>query len=86
MKAVSLLLTLAWAIPIHGVAETPENTSTGSQVTVTQQTIDRLLAVIAAHEARIQDLSVSLAMLAAALPAPPQPPLPRRRFQSPHRP
>lgn len=49
MKAVFLLLALAWASQT-AVAETP----------VTQQTIDKLLAVIAAHEARIEELERKL--------------------------
>jgi hypothetical protein len=78
MKAVFLLFTLAWAIPISGVAETPENQSgAGPQTAVTQATIDKLLAVIAAHEARIQDLEKRLEESGSGASAPPpDPPAP----------
>lgn len=62
MQAVLLLsFTLAWASQTIAVAETPENSSaTAPQAPVTQATIDKLLAVIAAHEARIEELEKKL--------------------------
>jgi hypothetical protein len=80
MKAVFLLCTLAWAIPTIGVAETPETqTGPGTQAVVTQATVDKLLAVIAAHEARIDELERKLGDVGSAVLAPvasPPPPTP----------
>jgi hypothetical protein len=64
MKAAFLLVALAWAAPAFA-AEPPDaqsGTSPQAPVTapVTQATIDKLLAVIAAHEARIQALEGEL--------------------------
>jgi hypothetical protein len=61
MKAVFLMLTLAWAAMTVEAGEPPESQSaSGAQTPVTQETINKLLAVIAAHEARIQALEGEL--------------------------
>jgi hypothetical protein len=59
MKEIVILFTLAWATPIAAVAETPD-THTAAEATGTQATIDKLLSVIAAHEARIEELERKL--------------------------
>jgi hypothetical protein len=76
MKAALLLsFTLAWASQTAVAAETPENSSTTTPLAaVTQATIDKLLAVIAAHEARIEELEKKLeepGSGGSATPAPP---------------
>ncbi len=60
MKAVFLLVALAWAAP--AIAGEPPDAPSGTvpQAPVTQATINKLLAVIAAHEARIQALESEL--------------------------
>src|ERR1700722_16996430 len=61
MKAVFLVFTLAWAAMTVEAGEPPESQSAaGPQTPVTQETINKLLAVIAAHEARIQALESEL--------------------------
>jgi hypothetical protein len=61
MKEIFFLLTLAWASQTAVAAETPENSANvAPQSPVTQATIDKLLAVIAAHEARIGELEKRL--------------------------
>ena len=79
MKAVLLLsFSLAWASQITVVAETPENSSTTApQAPVTQATIDKLLAVIAAHEARIEELEKKLEEPGSGGSPPPPRRLPR---------
>jgi hypothetical protein len=67
MKAVLLLFTLAWASSTAVAAETPDTqSSAGSQAPVTQATVEKLLAVIAAHEARIEELEKKLGETANA--------------------
>src|SRR5271154_1463019 len=56
MKAVFLLAALAWASPAFAGEPPDVPSGTGPQAPVTQATIDKLLAVIAAHEARIEEL------------------------------
>ena len=60
MKVLFLLVALAWAAPAF--AGEPPDAQSGSapQAPVTQATIDKLLAVIAAHEARIEELEKRL--------------------------
>jgi hypothetical protein len=61
MKEVFLVMTLAWASVTVEAGEPPENQSaTGPQTPVTQESINKLLAVIASHEARIQALETEL--------------------------
>jgi hypothetical protein len=61
MKAVFLVLTLAWASLTVEAGEPPDSPSAvGAQTPVTQETVNKLLAVIAAHEARIQALENQL--------------------------
>src|ERR1700733_8757526 len=61
MKAVFLVLTLAWASLTVEAGEPPDSpTAVGPQTPATQETINKLLAVIAAHEARIQALENEL--------------------------
>ena len=95
MKAVFLVITLAWAISNIGAAEIPDNQSgAGPQAPVTQATIDKLLAVIAAHEARIVELenklgesgsggSTSAARPPGASPATPAPPVAAQALSAP---
>jgi hypothetical protein len=80
MKVVPLVLILSSAFVIVAAGEPPEN-----QTPVTQETITKLLAVIAAHEARIQELerrlgdtgsdasepSSDTAVVAPSVPSPP---------------
>ena len=80
MKIVPLVLILSSAFVIVAAGEPPEN-----QTPVTQETITKLLAVIAAHEARIQELerrlgdtgsdasepSSDTAVVAPSVPSPP---------------
>ena len=56
MKALLLFLALAWASTIVAAEAPGDQPNPGSPAPVTQATIDKLLAVIAAHEARIDEL------------------------------
>jgi hypothetical protein len=68
VKEIVFLFTLSLATPLAVVAETPDNPSgPGAQIPVTQATIDKLLAVIAAHEARIQELEKQRGLTAPAV-------------------
>ena len=84
MKAVILCLALAWASTIVAAEAPGDQPNPGSSAPVTQATIDKLLAVIAAHEARIDDLerklgdAGSLAVPRYSSPAGHPPPLARR--------
>jgi hypothetical protein len=60
MKAVILCLALAWASTIVAAEAPADQPNPGSPAPVTQATIDKLLAVIAAHEARIDELERKL--------------------------
>jgi hypothetical protein len=61
MKEILLVLALASANSLAVAADPPEAPlPTGSQAPVTQATIDKLLAVIAAHETRIDELEKEL--------------------------
>jgi hypothetical protein len=68
MKVVLLVLTLAWASVTVKAGEPSD------QPPVTQATIDKLLAVIAAHEARIEQLEKKLGETSSAVPDPAPPP------------
>jgi hypothetical protein len=69
MKVLFLLVALAWAAPAF--AGEPPDAQSGSalQAPVTQATIDKLLAVIAAHEARIEELEKRLEDGGSGVPA-----------------
>jgi len=67
MKAVLLVLTLAWASVTVKAGEPSD------QPPVTQATIDKLLAVIAAHEARIEQLEKKLGETPSVAPEPAPP-------------
>jgi hypothetical protein len=65
MKVVPLVLILSCAFATVAAGEPPEN-----QTPVTQETITKLLAVIAAHEARIQELERRLGDAGSDVPEP----------------
>jgi hypothetical protein len=69
MKQIVILLTLSWACQIAAIAEPPESPpNAATQTATTQQTIDKLLAVIAAHEARILELERRLGAGGSGVP------------------
>jgi hypothetical protein len=59
MKELFLLLALVWALPLLGAAPDGQSAA-GPPTVVTPETVDKLLAVIAAHEARIEELEKRL--------------------------
>ncbi len=63
MKAVPLVLILASAFVTVAAGEPPDN-----QTPVTQETVTKLLAVIAAHEARIRELERKLGDAGSGVP------------------
>jgi hypothetical protein len=69
MKVLFLLVALAWAAPAFAGEPPDAQSASGSQAPVTQATIDKLLAVIAAHEARIEELEKRLEDGGSAVPA-----------------
>jgi hypothetical protein len=74
MKQILVLLTLSWSCQLAAIAESPDPQSSATMAP-TQQTIDKLLAIIAAHEARIQELERRLgARGGSAVPDPPAAP------------
>ena len=74
MKAVIFTLALAWASTIVAAEAPGDQPNPGSPAPVTQATIDKLLAVIAAHEARIEDLERKLGDAGSGVPeTPPRP-------------
>jgi hypothetical protein len=68
MKAVLLLAALAWVFPAMA-GEPPDPAGSNAPAPVTQATIDKLLAVIAAHEARIDELERRLEDAGSGVPA-----------------
>src|SRR5579863_5203273 len=74
MKAVILCLVLAWASTIVAAEAPGDQLNPASPAPVTQATIDKLLAVIAAHEARIEDLERKLGDAGSGVPETPSRP------------
>ena len=70
-----LLLALVWALPLTGAP--PDGQSEAGQPAVTQETINKLMAVIAAHEARIEELEKRLGETGRANAVPPVVPAPQ---------
>ena len=93
MKAVFLIITLALTSVTVEAVEPPESQPVaGPQTAVSQETINKLLAVIAAHEARIQalesELEKKLGDAGSGVPAPvadppPAAPVPAQALSAP---
>jgi hypothetical protein len=69
MKVLFLLVALAWAAPTFAGEPPDAQSGSAAQAPVTQATIDKLLAVIAAHEARIEELEKRLEDGGSGVPA-----------------
>jgi hypothetical protein len=69
MKVLFLLVAPAWAAPTFAGEPPDAQSGSAAQAPVTQATIDKLLAVIAAHEARIEELEKRLEDGGSGVPA-----------------